>query len=187
MPMNNVVGPGETALIGTGTIPIPITALVRGTVPPTLVQVSPYDGYAYTVGDDSALSVILPLDWIPGSDLTLRWRWACNETYAAASGVVRWLARGTAITCDRTNQVGVGRTTGRLTGDIRVPVAARRQREDSLVIAVGDSLQAGDTLGILLQRILSTTGVTPVQEPEIYCVWVEYPNYLPWGSCLLNP
>ena len=184
MPLTNVVGPGLGAsLVGTSTLSVPITSLVRGTTPPTAVNIANFGrGYAYTVNDDSTFSAVLPLDWVPGSDLTLFIRWGCNETYAANSGVVRWYAWGTALTSNATNQVGVGRTIGNPTADIQVPAAARTLREDSLGIAYGGGLAAGDTLGVMLSRILSITGVTPTQEPEIYAVWIQYTRYMLWAA-----
>ena len=183
MALQNVVGPGlGSALCDTAMYPVPIDNLQFGLTPPDPVTVGVFRGYAYTIEDESEFSFPLPVDWIPGSDISLLVTWGCNETYAANTGVVQWHAWGVAVTSDATGPVGIGRILGVPGGNVNLPVGARTLRTSTVGVAYGAGLAAGDTLAVMFSRIAPTVAQTPTQEPEVYAVWIQYQRFLLWGA-----
>jgi hypothetical protein len=183
MPINNIVGQGlGSAMTDVAMFPVRIDDLQYGTTPPDAVTVGVYRGYAYTIGDDSEFSFIIPVDWIPNSDISLVINWGCNETFAANGGVVQWHAWGEAVTNAATELVGSGRVMGVASGNVNIPATARTLRTTTVGLAYGAGLAAGDTLAVILSRVASSVVAAPTQEPEIYAVWIQYNRYLLWGA-----
>lgn len=163
-----------------GRIPIEITRLAAGDVPPTSVVVGNFQGYAFTIADDGQFSFPLPDDYLPGTDIDLYVRWACNETYAANTGEVRWEAYYQTVANDMSQAIGAG-TGGTLnSGDINLPAAARRLRENRIGIIPAANIDLGDTIRVDIERVALVAGNNPVQEPEIYAVFLDYIRFLPY-------
>ena len=183
----------ESPLQGYGTltegrINIPIGLLAAGGTPPVPVTVAPYRGYAYTVGDSSYFQFPLPIDFMQETnpsttpaDTGIFIRWGCNETYAANTGAVRWQIAWE--TCDQNGEsLGAGRAGRTQTGDINIPTLARQVQQTRVGDLMDQYIEVGDTIGVTISRIATESGVTPVQEPEIYGVWVSYFRLWQWGS-----
>ena len=171
-----------------GRIEIPIETLAAGAIPPAPVTTAPYRGYAYTVGDDSYFQFALPIDMMEETnpsttpaDTGIFIRWGCNETYAANTGSVRWQIAWE--TCSQNSEVLAAGRAGRYqTNDIQVPTLARQVQETRVGDLMDQYIEVGDTIGVRLSRIATENGATPVQEPEIYAVWVSYFRLMQWGS-----
>jgi len=169
----------------TYTVEIPIEDLANGATPPAAVTVAPYRGYAYTIGDDSYFQAPVPKDWeysAGGTAIDIVIRWGCNETYAANSGEVRWQA--IYDTVDQNNQiVGVGTTATINSGDVNLPTLARQIEETTLATGIiAANLARVDTIGVVLSRVALGAGANPVQEPEIYAVWLEYTRLISYNT-----
>jgi len=178
-----------------GTIDIPIDLLAAGTTPPAPVTVAPFDGYAYSVGDDSIFTFRVPDDWFQYTDINdsfdLYIRWACNENYAANNGEVRWSATFTVMRLDD-EALPNGTVVTVSTEDIAIPVTARQMTETVIgntEITQGASLDrhylhVDATVGVTLSRVVAEDAAAPVQEPEIYACWIRYTRFKNWGRSI---
>lgn len=145
-----------------------------GGTAPTASIVGNYNGWLFTINDDSVFTIELPLHLDPAEDIEVHLQWAINEAFATASGEVQWQVEWSLIPFDSTEPINAPTHTGTLTtGDINIPTTANHLTSTELVIPAAN-VASGDTLGVTLTRIALVGGVDPTAEPLVISAHVQY-------------
>ena len=166
---------GELNLFGTARvttqIPIDNANLGKGSTAPSQVILGNYNGWEYTINDDTVFTFHLPHNWASGTDVVINIDWYINE---AGGDEIKWRIDWAATPHSATEAIDAPTHTGNSdTGDIVVPATAKYLTTNSLTIS-GGSLSAEDQLGVKLSRIAITDGVNPGNDPVVVDVHIEY-------------
>lgn len=148
--------------------------LGRGATPPTQTIVGNFTGWAYTINDDSVITVELPHDVDDDQSIGIHFTFVINEAYATSSAEVQFRAAYSCIASSG-ETVSPPVTSGTLTtGDINIPaVAYTTYHSTSMSIPAAD-FSAGDIIGITFSRIALTGGTNPAAEPIVTNLHLEY-------------
>ena len=162
-----------------GTIEVPIGDLAIGTSPPVAGNTDLFRMYTFAaINDDSAFEILVPRDWLPGTNLSMQVYWACNETFALGSGEVRWQMITEPIAWAGTEVVGAGTATTVSGTDTNIPTLARQLTTTTLTID-GTLVAVGELVRVRLLRIALAGGADPVADPEVYRVVIHYTRKFP--------
>ena len=146
----------------------------KGATAPTQVTVGNYNGWTFTIGDDSVFNIELPHNMDSSQNIEVHITWAINEAYATANGEIQWQVDWSLVPHDKTETLTAPTHTGTLTsGDIDIPATA--YAVDHVVFTIPAANVADlDTLGVTFSRIALVGGVNPTAEPTIIAAHLEY-------------
>lgn len=168
---------GELTLAGTGKVIKQLylnnAAFTKGGTAPTQVILGDFNAWEFDIGDDAVMTYMIPPDWNPGGDLTIKVCWYIDEAYAADKEV-QWRLDWSALPMDFSETVDAPAHSGQIdSGDINIPAVAKRMGVSTIGTISGASLSAGDMLGFTLSRI-AVTNDDPTDDPAIHHLIVEY-------------
>ncbi len=169
---------GEITLYGTARViehtDFDNAALGKGSTAPSQVVLGSFNGWEYDINDDSHLNYIMKHAHAPGTDVTVKVRWYCNEAYGTNSGEVQWRCTWAALPADG-SEVLDGPTHSGVndTADINIPTTAKQLTETTILVIAGANLSVGDSIGLDISRVALDAGVNPTAKPTIVNVHVE--------------
>lgn len=166
---------GELNLFGTARvksqIPIDNANLGKGSTAPSQVILGNYNGWEYTINDDTVFTFHLPHDWASGTDVVINMDWYIDE---AGGDEIKWRIDWSATPHDASEAIDAPTHTGNSdTGDIVIPATVKYLTANGLTISSG-SLSAGDQIGVKVSRIAITDGTNPGNDPTIVDIHIEY-------------
>jgi hypothetical protein len=114
-------------------------------------------------------SLEIPYDWDASEDMTIRFRWICNEDYATNSAEVQFSSQYNSVAIGEVFSSGVLQ----LSGDINIPATALHLAETTWIID-HDDLAVGDTLLLEIIRCAIDDGTDPVADVYAVSASIEY-------------
>ena len=168
---------GEITLAGTGKVTQQLylnnAAFTKGATAPTQVILGDFNAWEFDIGDDAVITYMIPPDWTPGTDLTIKVCWYIDEAYAADKEI-QWRLDWSALPMDFSEAVDAPTHSDQIdSGDIDIPAVAKRMGVSTIGAIAGGSLAAGDMLGFTLSRI-AVTNDDPTNDPAIHHLIIEY-------------
>lgn len=155
-------------------IPIDNANLGKGSTAPSQVILGNYNGWEFTIDDDSVFTFHLPHGWASGTDVVINIDWYIDEAYVTNSGEIKWEISWAATPHNASEPVdGPTHTGSSNTGDVNIPATAKFLTQNPLTIPAA-SLSAEDQIGVTVKRIDITDGSNPGADPVIFDIHIEY-------------
>lgn len=162
---------GDRSPVVTRRVEINARQLNMGSALPTMDYLGSYPYVTYAIGDNSRVSFAVPDDWVSGTEMIIKARWACNDT----SGEVRWAAAWACTPADCDEAVdGPAHSGSGNSGDVVVCATAKALQETTVASISGTSIQPGDQVGVQFSRVALGDGSGPGAVPGVITLLIEY-------------
>lgn len=173
---------GTQTMVGTArvkrhkTIPIAGTG-GGGTIPAFTNDFAPFDGYAYSIGDDAHYVFDVPQDCDTSEDIIIQTHWFIDRAYAEESAEVNFQVTYRAIAEGETVDAG-GSTATVTSGDVNIPATAKALKITAAGTIVAANISGGDIIAFDFSRIAiidgNDPGGAPAKEPILVHLDIEY-------------
>lgn len=169
---------GELTLHGTARVTkevvIANAALERGATAPDFVAIDNFNGFSYSIGDDSIMTLVVPDDWASGTNISVVAHWYINEDYAGADKEVKWTIDYSLVPHNETELMDAPTHTGTLTATSQnIPTNAKELTKTTIGAIPSGSIAVGDELGLTFTRIAADND-DPTADPVVIHLALEY-------------